>query len=144
MEIYRISIISNLVNYSVWHYCEGYPTETALKSFLLSSALKLSLRDLPLDYSITSLNFIKTDGYTFNYMGKEISMGNRISLECIYETFSGFLYDSQQSTFRIDSIKQIDENIKDITITSGVLEKYLSDKNPLIRELVKKEIEEIE
>jgi len=105
--------LRNDKDYYTTYYCGGYPSEASLKSYLLSSAKTNSSK---LGFNLTSLNFSKD------------ACGDSI-LECYYLYYG-------KITFMIHKISEV-------ILDSGRLEKYLTDQNPAIRELVKKEIRDV-
>jgi len=132
MGIFRISIINSYDEKTygpfafTTDYCEGYPSDSTLKSYLLSSAKLFFAGGFG---TLTSLNFsVDPRKYPMLKCKGRITGGgfisNRGNLPPVYIS---------EIIFRIRGINNIISN-------SVGLEKHLTDENPLIRELVKREL----
>jgi len=122
--MFRITTTDNLQRFSGVFHCEDYPSESIQKSFLLST---LAPNLLP-NATLTSLKFLKADEYP--------------TLLCSWEG-SGIDHTKKYSfdtSFQINEIRSISDRISEEFLTSAGLEKYITHKNPVIRDIAKREI----
>jgi len=127
VDIFKVTISEDGYYAEDTYYCDNYPSEATLKSFLLIS----------LDSPDTSY-FRSSSLISFNF---EKDGGGHPILKCIYFDLDREaqlkVYSDQdaEATFRINTIENI-------TLTSPGLEKHLTHQNPVIRKLVKGEMGE--